>query len=286
MCGILGIVRRTYTGGASNADNTIIKDIFKSIFRKSQERGTDSSGMFILNKEYSTTEWDANKTKNVPVLQSHPLVAFNKAHIPAKMYVESAEYKDMLAYITSWTVSMVGHTRAATQGEPIDNKNNHPFRYGNIIGVHNGHILNWRELAKEYKLGIKGNCDSEVIFALIQQHIDRGASLSEAIKEMCEDAVGDLACAVAEITRPTELTLFRRGNPLEIRVVDKPYPTAIFASRDSYLTRAFESVRKETKGLKVMEWRQAILEDNTGVTLDTTKSPDEWVSGAFKFELS
>lgn len=286
MCGILGLVRRTYTGGATGEDNNSIKDIFKSIFRKSQERGTDSSGMFIANKTHTTSQWDPKKAKNLPILKSLPLVALNKANVPAKIYVESAEYKAIADCVTDWTVSMVGHTRAATQGEPTDNRNNHPFRYGHIIGVHNGHILNWRELVKEYELDIKGNCDSEVIFALIKRHIEGGAGLPEAIKEVCEDAVGDIACAVLDTNKPEILTLFRRGNPLKIRVINKPYPTAIFASRDSYLKRSFESLRKKSEGLKIMEWNKATLEDNTGVTLDTTNTPEGWITGAHKFELS
>ena len=44
--------------------------------------------------------------------------------------------------INNDTISIIGHTRAATTGA-VTTRNAHPFSYGSIIGAHNGIIDNW-----------------------------------------------------------------------------------------------------------------------------------------------
>ena len=49
---------------------------------------------------------------------------------------------------------LVGHTRFRTVGE-VNVKNSHPFRFGSIVGCHNGAIYNWDELEKQDPRGFK-----------------------------------------------------------------------------------------------------------------------------------
>ena len=239
--------------------------------------------MFILNKKYQTSSYSGGTTTFK--IKSKPLVVINKAPIPAKDYIKSEEYEKIIKHITDWTVSIVGHTRMATQGTPTDNRNNHPFQYGTILGVHNGIISNWREVQERFKLDIKGNCDSEVIFALIQHFMKKESTLVEAIKETCKEVRGSLSCAVADIAKPEELVLFRRGNPLSIRTVDKPFSVVFFASRDDFITKAFENANKKNKGLKIMDWKRITIEDNAGAVFDTTDGALNWLENAITFEL-
>ena len=74
---------------------------------------------------------------------------------------------------------VVGHTRWATNGDPADNRNNHPHRMGRGFYVHNGTIPHFEQLADDYGLEPRTDCDSEVI-GLIAELQD--GTLAERLK--------------------------------------------------------------------------------------------------------
>lgn len=59
------------------------------------------------------------------------------------------------------------HARAATQGDKSNPLNNHPIRYGKIIGIHNGVLSNDAALFRHYQWERHGQVDSEAIFAAL-----------------------------------------------------------------------------------------------------------------------
>ncbi|MEM4710640.1 MAG: hypothetical protein QXL18_01700 [Candidatus Woesearchaeota archaeon] len=65
---------------------------------------------------------------------------------------------------------LIGHTRQATTG--LKNKENaHPFRYGNVIGAHNGKIENYLLLSNQEKItDINFTVDSQIIFYLFNKY--------------------------------------------------------------------------------------------------------------------
>lgn len=76
------------------------------------------------------------------------------------------------------------HTRWATQGDPADNNNNHPIDVGGLVGVHNGHISNDKEVLSmlpDYKRA--GKVDSEAAFAMLA-HAPAGTTLGERISAL------------------------------------------------------------------------------------------------------
>lgn len=285
MCGIFGIVRRTYDIGASKTHNEKMKTLFENLFLQSQVRGTDSSGMFLVNKKRISAP--STYTKSVKKLESAPEAFVNKAPISVEKYIKSKEYKNVIDRINDWTVSLVGHTRMATQGLPEDNRNNHPFVCGDIVGVHNGVIHNWRQVAKTFDLKLRGNCDSEVIFALINQFMEkRQASLQEAVSATSRHVKGGMACAVMDISDLKSLVLFRRGRPLHLRLNSVSPESLMFSSESSILKNAFFKTTTKTKGLNIFNWKETTLDDYSGVILNTNLNPSQWVEEAPLFKLS
>lgn len=70
---------------------------------------------------------------------------------------------------------VLAHVRAATPGFPVANVNCHPFAFGRLAFMHNGHIGGYRKLVRTLRAGlsddayelIRGTTDSEHLFALI-----------------------------------------------------------------------------------------------------------------------
>ena len=76
----------------------------------------------------------------------------------------------MLSRIPENARSAIVHTRAATQGTPERNENNHPIIIPGIAGIHNGMLVNDHTVSAKLKLPRVAEVDSEVIFHIIQNH--------------------------------------------------------------------------------------------------------------------
>lgn len=145
MCGIAGFYLREEADG-----NLMAQKLLDGI----EHRGKDATGV---------AWWGLSDPDGRPLTISEgvgkPTVWHQKAPIPARQFIKSMA-------IPADARIMIGHTRAATQGEPSQNENNHPISVNRtIIGVHNGMIRNdddlWEKIGKELRAAV---VDSEVIF--------------------------------------------------------------------------------------------------------------------------
>jgi glutamine---fructose-6-phosphate transaminase (isomerizing) len=102
------------------------------------------------------------------------------------------------------------HVRDYTKGHPRITSNNHPIRHGDVIGIHNGIIVNDDELFARHAIAradAQMTVDSEIIFALAERSRGRTARALEQL-------VGSMATAWLDEGRP-ELVLARgMGRPL------------------------------------------------------------------------
>lgn len=73
--------------------------------------------------------------------------------------------------------SLIGHTRFATQGNPADNKNNHPFLSERWAMIHNGVISGYMNIAHKEGVKLESDCDSEVILRVIDKNAKHGNAL-------------------------------------------------------------------------------------------------------------
>ena len=96
--------------------------------------------------------------------------------------------------------------REFTKGIPGVNDNNHPIRYGSVVGAHNGHLSNDDELFAQFgkpRSTRRITVDSEAIMMLADTLGDVGEAL--------ELVHGAAAVAILRDGRPDRLTLAKRA---------------------------------------------------------------------------
>ncbi len=114
----------------------------------------------------------------------------------------------------------IAHTRWATHGIPSE-ANAHPHRSGRVLLVHNGIIENHADLrdgllARGHRFN--SETDSEIIAHLIDEQLDQGPSLLQAVRNTLVKLDGTYALAVADAEDPEQIIGARRGSPLVLGI--------------------------------------------------------------------
>lgn len=195
MCGILGIcLDKRNRSDASISD---IKSDFANLLVASQVRGTDASGVYIVNRNTDIVYLKA------PVAAED--MVFGRANA-------SAFWELLDAHVGADTVAIIGHTRAATTGSPECNDNNHPVVDAPIIGVHNGVIRNHLALNERYpKIA---EVDSAAIFSMLKAKAGSKPLATGTIAKAFPELQGPAAIAVADTRKPDGVFLARNTNPI------------------------------------------------------------------------
>ena len=182
MCGIFGsITKRDFPLSKKQAEKR--SSIITGLALAMQSRGTNSTGIAGINRQFYSIYKDA---------------------IPAHKFIETKGFREVLD--ANYNI-IIGHTRLATTGE-VNKKNSHPFKYGNIIGVHNGHVSNYIHI--NYNLEV----DSEAIFYLLDKY---KGDYKKAFLEL----YGDFAIAWFDVDKPDKLHLVVDNNPLYLLYIDE-----------------------------------------------------------------
>lgn len=246
MCGICGAV------AGSMVSPFEVEKVQKLLILNSF-RGMDSSGMFdfIDVKEKTRDVWkkkgkkEFKETVNVPEWAHWKEVL--EPYIFATRLIPQVE-------LTRWKPNtlkaVVCHARAATQGK-ISKENAHPFRYQNIVGVHNGTIFGDFDGRKECDV------DSAALIMNIQK-----LGPKKAIEMITEKATS-IAYAVVymDLDKKTLNVMRNNARPLHYYTTAG---TTFFSSDKKDLAYTF-NVSMNHVDLK--EFRPEIL-----YTLDLTKS--------------
>lgn len=192
-----------------------------------------------------------------------------KDKMDAAEFVETEFYKESLKKYVRFRgdqpdhlLSIMGHCRQKTKGTEQNNNNNHPIRYKNVVGVHNGIISNDDIQFEKYKDVFNRNAqvDSEIIFALVDHFSTTTDSIPKGIKNACSNLSGGYACAMVHSYQPHILWLFRANSPCTIYHFEKS-GIIIFASQASFIT---ETVSKYSIG----DYKEISLDAHEGIGLD------------------
>ena len=176
MCGIVG-----YIGVEDRAVEVLVDGL-----RRLEYRGYDSAGVAIFDGEQTQIRRAEGKLINLEgALREKPLRG----------------------------VVGIGHTRWATHGKPSE-RNAHPHRAGSVSIVHNGIIENYAVIRSELEAAgaeVTSETDTELIAHLIDQGIQAGQPLIDAVRAACDRLTGSYAFGAMSDTEPGCLVAAKNG---------------------------------------------------------------------------
>ena len=187
MCGIFGCILK----------NNDVAPIIHAALKRLEYRGYDSVGEATIHQNKLFIKKDSGKIDEVHAIH-------NLDDLPGRVGI--------------------GHTRWATHGAPYQ-ANAHPHTDCNeqIAVVHNGIIENFAELKTELiDRGhvFRSKTDTEVISHLIEEKLNEGLTLAEAVCEAVKRLDGSYAIAVISVKEPNKIVCARKESPLVIGLAE------------------------------------------------------------------
>ena len=182
MCGIVGYV------GEQQASEILIPAL-----RRLEYRGYDSSGIATLSDGEIKVRRSIGKLVELEkILHDSPI---------------------------GGTIG-IGHTRWATHGR-VSEQNAHPHKAGRVVLIHNGIIENFIELRQELTgrgRKILSETDTEIVSHLIDEAMEGGASLIDAVRWSVQRLKGSFSIVVASPAEPGRLVAAKTATPIVIGV--------------------------------------------------------------------
>ena len=218
---------------------------------KRMERIRQESMIFLTSELLQLTQGRGKDATGVATMFSNCDYMGLKMGVAAQEFIArfGGKETDYEGYLKVWRKKettpakiVIGHCRkpsVATTATPDDNKNNHPIKVGEIVGVHNGTLTNHEKIFKNLACKRDGAVDSEAIFRLLSHYTTNGTEpfTPQALQETCKRISGTYAVLAFSGNNPFQLAAFRDGKPLEILII-RPLKLVLLASEKDFLRTA------------------------------------------------
>lgn len=171
MCGILGYIEKN----DAKAKNYLKK--INKLFLASESRGKEASGISFLYDN------------NIKVI---------KSQLPASKLIKTEKYQNLFKNLKPKNrLALIGHARLATNGTMENNNNNQPIIKKNLIGVHNGIVVNDNELWEKFPdLNREFEVDTEIFLSLTDYFLHKDKTIISAIRKTYEQIEGTASIAI------------------------------------------------------------------------------------------
>lgn len=172
MCGIFGLS----VSSQSKYDKRLLQSFTNLLFELSESRGKEAAGLAVASESG---------------------IHIHKDAIAATEMIKTKRYQAFWdALPKDEPLTIIGHSRLVTNGLQGLSKNNQPVAKSGIIGVHNGIIVNDKQLWSEHpELEREGEVDTEVLLALIAKQLQQSFALPKAISNVFQALKGSASTA-------------------------------------------------------------------------------------------
>ena len=220
MCGIFGI----NVAPDSPLSSSEIKSLINKTFLLSERRGKDASGLLTISSSY------------IDVLK-HPM--------RASQLLRSKEFKKIIAtsingYKNGESFSFIGHTRMVTGGTEYSNDNNQPVIKGNTAVVHNGIIVNEKDVLRENGISKEYEVDSEAFASLFNKNLANGFDHIQSFQLAIAEIKGANTFALCSADS-NEIFLHSSNKSLYL-FQDNELKISIFSSEQNVLRAALKCI--------------------------------------------
>ncbi len=217
MCGIFGII----LGKNSSVSPTTLQSYTKDLFILSESRGKEASGMAIVKKN---------------------VVTINKQPVSATEFIRHRDFKSSFE---STPETLIGHSRLVTNGHQENNANNQPTISKTTVLIHNGIIVNDKEITKKFpQVSINSDLDTQVACNLINFYSVSGHSQIQAIQKAYREIKGSASMAILT-NNSTDLALATNTGSIFVANYSNP-KIKVFASEKYILEKFTQNNNLET----------------------------------------
>ncbi len=167
MCGIFGLI----LSDATKYSYTTAKKTLENLFRLSESRGREASGVAMLSGD---------------------TIYVCKYNMAASKMIAQNKYQSTLKKVFSEhinrehgeSIAILGHTRLVTNGSQQNYVNNQPVISEGLVGIHNGIITNVDDLWIKFpSLERKYQVDTEILLDLIRKFYQDNGCIRSGVME-------------------------------------------------------------------------------------------------------
>ncbi|MFQ5763438.1 MAG: hypothetical protein ACE5GT_00775 [Rhodospirillales bacterium] len=182
MCGIFGFI----AAPGSRCDGPAFRDALSHLFRLSEPRGREASGLVIASN--GTAEVFKRGSAPSAMLKSREYAAFLESSLARLALDGDGRLRD--------PVAVIGHCRLVTAGTETITGNNQPIIADHSVGVHNGIVTNDETLWRQHpEITRELDSDSEIIFRLIDRHCEAAPDIPAAVGRIFAEIEGAASIA-------------------------------------------------------------------------------------------
>jgi glucosamine--fructose-6-phosphate aminotransferase (isomerizing) len=218
MCGIFGVI----CTGDSVVDRDHVRLLAVSLLRQSETRGREAAGIAI------------HDGANIAVLKQGGSVS----QFLANPRLHELLDRGLANFGPGKTIAITGHSRLATNGAQSDMANNQPVITHGSVALHNGIIVNDRQLAERYAMAPESELDSEVLATLLRKKLDANRDIVAAARETFAELEG--AASIAMLFDNLDVMLLATNTGSLFQLTTASGHVIAFASERFILQRVLE----------------------------------------------